>query len=142
MSANVDVVALFFDDVRQEIGGKHSFMGMYQDDLILGNHLNPILQKLFVVFFCRFKRDDSPNILKLCVITPQGEKHEFSPKLSELLAGKPEVGSVVLQVSLGLESLVATPGTTIRAEATINRKVREVGRLNIKSRVSSEGQAS
>jgi hypothetical protein len=76
----VDAIALFFDDVRVEVGNKYSFMGMYQKTLNFPEGAATDLQKLFLLIVVRFSSIGDTKSLKFFIKLPKDETLELEPE--------------------------------------------------------------
>jgi hypothetical protein len=61
---------IFCDDVRQEIGSKMSFMGIYSDELLVPPPLPVFLPRFAVVVWLKFNVDDRPIRALTVRVTP------------------------------------------------------------------------
>ncbi|HYE70110.1 MAG TPA: hypothetical protein VD932_01130 [Aquabacterium sp.] len=64
------VYCLFCDDIRTELGGKLSFMGLYGAELILNIPFPAILPKLGVIIGMIHKIGDQPKFIKVKIYGP------------------------------------------------------------------------
>ena len=83
LPASLRVLALFFDDVRIELGGKFTLVGQYQDDLYIPPGAPPF-DRLAVLLVARWPLDWFPASIAARLVLPRQE-----PVIQEFPAQSP-----------------------------------------------------
>ena len=76
---------IFCDDIRREIGGKHTYVGVYTTDLILNVPPPAILSKLSMAIYYHEHKGESSDAVEVRVYMP-GDQDD-TPSVSALLPG-------------------------------------------------------
>lgn len=75
MTFNRVAASIFCDDIRQELGGKLSYMGAYMGgDLIIPVPFPTILPRLRIVTWLVCSKDKPPKFITLTIVPPGGEE--------------------------------------------------------------------
>lgn len=140
------LVAIFCDDIRQEVGNKLSFMGCYADDLVLEN-LPATLPKLCVYVTAHTPFDD-PFELFVVRATLNGEvlaaaefpTDELRKGLEELRRSQPVFSAVTderqyirIATAFAFQPLVITTLGRIRIQAETERGALKASSLEIRT---------
>lgn len=127
------VFALFYDDVRYEIGNKLSFIGQYLGEIRVGNSVWPP-DRLVVAVNFKFPLEANPESLTIHIDLPKGEPTRISYPLN-LLGVHPDPSSPFagrfVQVAIPLRFPPLEGGEIIDVWAEVADQRFPAGRLHV-----------
>ena len=126
---------LFCDDVRFEVGFKHSFMGVYDIEMVFPAPPPALLPKLYVVAWLVCDIDDIPQKAVLTARYPLTDVDAFSMELvPNLNAGNIPVGSSKyhLQAMAVFPAIILNAGGDIEVFMETELGKNRIGRLTIR----------
>ncbi len=144
-SLPVFAAALFFDDIRIELGGKLSLIGQYVGSMILPEGAPPV-DRLSLLFYLRFARDFMPQTLQLKILVPGQEaiKQDVSlgsgPDRSQMPDSPFSAGIVESVIQMRFSPLRV--GDNIDAWVIVDGRELPAGRLHVVSHAPTEAQAT
>lgn len=144
-SLPVFAAALFFDDIRIEVGGKLSLIGQYVGSMILPEGASPV-DRLSLLFYVRFSRGFMPQSLQLKVLVPGQEaiKQDVSvgpgPDRSQMPDSPFSAGIVESVIQMRFSPLRV--GDNIDAWVIVDGHELPAGRLHVASHASAEAQTT
>jgi len=92
--------AVFCDDIRMELGGKYSLMGIYPRVLVLPVRPPVVLPKLGVVVWLVCDIDDPPASATVVVIAQPGNVQLFRETITIVAGDRPQDGSMKMSYSI------------------------------------------
>jgi len=92
--------AVFCDDIRMELGGKYSLMGIYSRVLVLPVRPPVVLPKLGVVVWLVCDIDDPPASATVVVIAQPGNVQLFRETITIVAGDRPQEGSMKMSYSI------------------------------------------
>ena len=92
--------AVFCDDIRVEVGGKYSLMGIYSRELVLPVRPPVLLPKLGVVVWLVCDIDDPPASATVAVLAQPGGVHLFRETIDIVSGDRPDDGSMKMSYSI------------------------------------------
>lgn len=118
---NVDVSAIYCDDIRSEVGGKSSYMGAYNSDLVMPSFPAQVA-KLCIQIAIRFPIDADAQNITIRVLKDDVSLVEMpfpDGSVKEILAGAAKIGKEFPDVRMFTCSMAVqfanlqleTPGT-------------------------------
>lgn len=102
MARSVDT--LYCDDIRQEINGKFSYIGVYQSELI-AQSLPITLPKLCIVIMVRSPIDDPPQSLTVQIRKNEGDRADESAEeiLREISVSEEELANAANSIDASVD---------------------------------------
>jgi hypothetical protein len=130
---------LFCDDVRQEVGGKLSYMGIYGSDMIFPPGATPgipiLVQKLIVVVWIVSDIDDKPTKAAFVIYGPPNRTEiariEVDPSMLAPIQISKDARKHRLQGVLPLLNIVFDNAGIIEVSVETERETILAGRLKI-----------
>jgi hypothetical protein len=97
---------LFCDDVRQEVGNKFSYMGVYPSELTFGGELPEsapaVLPKIVAAVWLVCAVDDPPKKVRISIFAPPGRSKIFEHDLDPASLNMPEnLPELTTKISVG-----------------------------------------
>lgn len=143
MTETRNLVALFCDDIRQEVGNKYSLMGCYGDELIV-EKMPAILSKLCVqlrvqtpldrpfkqLVFRAYLNDDSLAEIEV----PQDQIE----KASETIRSREDARRITFMVIMGLAPLAVSEASRLRVEVETEEGILHGGYLSLRERTPED----
>jgi len=139
MARNVSGYAIFCDDIRQEVGGKTSYIGVYQDDLLTNAPFPTVLPKFgvaIVIFYTPRKARQFQEI-PFKIILPGDEKAALEGQMpiapSGAILSSPDHAPLTTRVTANVIFAplhIKAPGL-IRIEAYVDRITLSLGKLRV-----------
>lgn len=137
MSNDRIAVALFCDDVRQELGNKYSLMGCYGDELII-ERLPALLPKLGVQLRAitpidrPFKKLVFRAFLNEELLAEIDVPKEQLAAAKELVASRDDAQRLTIMAIMGFSPLAISDESQLRIEAETEDEILRGGALRIK----------
>lgn len=134
-------ITLFCDDIRHEINGKTTMVGVYSSNLVLPNNEPALLPSLFASVQIYIPHEYKFDEGKLMVSSLDGEEVTVVTEL-ELPSPQADEGSperyIVFRINVSLTPFAAKPGTRLQVRAYFEGNEFKLGTLSIVSAPSTE----
>lgn len=133
----VSGTALFFDDVRQEVGDKLSLMGWYSGEMLVPGGQPVVLRGLGVVGLVSWPLARPPQSLQLEVTLPDGKRQDLAIQPAALVVPDhlrlPDARVARVNAIMMIHTLLVAPGQRITVALRVNgsRRTQRIGVLRI-----------
>lgn len=137
MHHNVLATALFFDDCREEVGNKLSFMGQYTGDVFLPDE-EVRVDKLCVLVVCQWRKYKEPHDFAFVLEATGKEKQVFKVDVKNYFEGNNFEGNddpfrkAEIQARLMIDGGRFGEGSEILAWVLVDGRQLPAGRLRIR----------
>jgi hypothetical protein len=136
--------AIFCDDIRQEVGNKSTYIGIYKSALIVEGPLPAILPKLGVVLFWSQTLDEELLPVELEVIVPgysePVQRHIFDPRQVAVTSSSltPEERVLYMEFPVLFSPIELKQAGDIRVVAIRAGKRVHIRRLDVRSNADAK----